>query len=401
MTSEFDISIIGAGIIGLAVGNHLLQRYPNKKIAIFEKDAGVAQQQTGRNSGVVHAGVYYQPGSLKAQFCQQGLKATKAFCKEHHIAYRQTGKLIVATDSLELNRLEQLSERCVNNGLNFSIVEQDELKSIEPNISGIKALKIESSAITDYPAICQQLANNFINKGGELLLNHQVHKIEETSQHIHIHSNKKSFTSKWLVSCSGLAADRMCKLFNIENDFRIIPFRGEYYALSEKLQNIVSHLIYPVPDPALPFLGIHLTPMINGQITVGPNAVLGWKREGYGAININVKDSFDNLSYAGFWRLATRYHKAGISELKSSLSKKHYLKAVQKYCPSIQLNDLQKYPTGVRAQAVNRQGELIHDFLFQESSRSLHVCNAPSPAATSAFPIASHICDKLAKKITT
>ena len=398
----YDFIIIGGGIVGVSTAWQLQQANPHKRILLIEKEVALAQHQTGHNSGVIHAGVYYQPGSLKAQFCKEGLQATVAFCQQHDINYEQCGKLLVATNELELARMAQLRVRCEQNQIQAQQLSQQQLREREPNIQGLGALLIEETGIVDYPALTKKMAQLFVECGGEVLLQHKVTAMQEHANGITVNTltsqanNKKIFECKFLISCSGLMADRCTRMLGIKTDFQIIPFRGEYYLLPPNHNQIVQHLIYPIPDPELPFLGVHLTRMIDGTVTVGPNAVQGWKREGYGKINLSARDMFDMLLFAGFWKVLFKHFKSGLKETFDSWFKAGYLKRVQKYCPSLTVQDLTPYPAGVRAQAVMKNGDLVHDFLFASSARSLHVCNAPSPAATSAMPIGAYICDKVA-----
>jgi len=395
----YDYVIIGGGIIGVSSAWQLQQRYPNKSILLLEKENMLCMHQTGRNSGVIHAGVYYQPGSLKAEFCRQGLEATINFCKQYDIDYDQCGKLLVATNALELSRMKALFERCQTNNIDVTWLDEKSLKQKEPNIVGVAAMLVKKTGIVNYQQVAIQLAKCFESLGGLVHLKSKVCGIKETTDYVElmVEENEKllSIRAKFLISCSGLMADRITKMMGIKTDFQIIPFRGEYYQLPPKYNNIVNHLIYPIPDPELPFLGVHLTRMINGSVTIGPNAVQGWKREGYADFNINLVDVWDMFCFKGFWHVIKNNWKTGLTEIKNSWYKPAYLKLVQKYCPKIKGEDLQKYPTGIRAQAVLKDGTLVHDFLFAKSPRSLHVCNAPSPAATSAIPIGNYICDKV------
>ncbi|WP_417537836.1 L-2-hydroxyglutarate oxidase [Marinomonas sp.] len=400
-TTHFDITVIGAGIVGLSTAWQLLQRYPTYRILLVEKEAEVGTHQTGHNSGVIHAGVYYAPGSLKADFCQRGAQATKAFCLQHNIDFDECGKLLVATNDIEHTRMEVLFQRCQENNLEVHKLDQGQLKEREPNVKGVAALFVPSTGIVNYRRICEKLAELFISKGGELRLSTEVVALDESNERVGITLNNDVVSTSYLVSCGGLMADRLTKMLNIPTDFQIIPFRGEYYRLPSKHNKIVNHLIYPIPDPDLPFLGVHLTRMIDGSVTVGPNAVQGWKREGYGRININFRDIFDMVRFPGFWKLLRNHWKTGLTETKNSWYKPGYLAQVRKYCDLVTLDDLQPYPAGIRAQAVMNDGSLVHDFLFAQSARTLHVCNAPSPAATSAFPIGEYIVDKLDEQITS
>ncbi len=390
----FDYVVLGGGIVGVSTALSLITKHPDKRILLIEKERSFAQHQTGHNSGVIHAGVYYEPGSLKAKFCREGLKETINFCSLHQIPYQQCGKLLVATNDIELRRMKELYERCKSNDIEVEILNKKTLNEIEPNISGIGALLVKSTGIVNYKLITEKMSQQFESLGGRFLLNTKIINLKEDEDKIQIITSNEIFSSRYLVCCAGLMADRIAKLLKIKINFQIVPFRGEYFKLPEKHNNLVKHLIYPIPDPSLPFLGVHLTKMIDGSITVGPNAVLGFKREGYSQFNFSLKDSFQLLTFKGFHKVLMKNFKSGLYEMKNSIFKKGYLKEVQKYSPLIKLNDLQSYPAGIRAQAVLDDGTLVHDFLFVESRRSIHVCNAPSPAATSAIPIGKYITDK-------
>ncbi|MCP5093636.1 MAG: L-2-hydroxyglutarate oxidase, partial [Gammaproteobacteria bacterium] len=383
--SMYDYVIIGGGIVGVSTAWQLKQRHPDSAILLLEKESQFAAHQTGHNSGVIHAGVYYAPGSLKATFCKAGLAATIQFCKDYDIPYKQCGKLLVATNEIELERMHALFERSMENGLDVELIDAKELRRREPNIEGIGAIFVRSTGIVDYRQICDRMAELFQELGGEVRLNACVTNLEEDTDSVVVSTDDgETIHTRYLVTCAGLMADRVTEMLDIDIDFQIVPYRGEYFRLPAAKNDIVKHLIYPIPDPDLPFLGVHLTRMIDGSVIVGPNAVQGWKREGYGMINIDPHDVVDMLRFPGFWKVALKNLHTGIAETWDSVWKPGYLKRVQKYCPSIRLSDLKPYPAGVRAQAILRDGTLVHDFLFAESPRSLHVCNAPSPAATSA-----------------
>lgn len=396
---KYDFIIIGGGIIGVSTAWQLQQRYPDKNILLLEKEGQLAAHQTGHNSGVIHAGVYYQPGSLKAKFCRQGVGETILFCREQRIPYEQCGKLLIATNEVENKRMQALFQRCHENEIEAEWISRDKLRDMEPNLSGVAAIYVKETGIVDYRLVCKKMADCFRGLGGTCELNNEVIDIQEDDIKVTVRTIQNSYTTNFLISCSGLMADRLTRLHGLDTDFRIIPFRGEYYRLPQKKNGIIKHLIYPIPDPALPFLGVHLTRMIDGSITVGPNAVLGWKREGYDKFNFNVRDTLEMFRFKGFWKVLQNNLKSGLLEMKNSLYKRGYLKLVQKYCPQLNINDLLPYPAGIRAQAVSSDGLLVHDFLFKESRRSLHVCNAPSPAATSAIPIGNYICDKISNKL--
>jgi L-2-hydroxyglutarate oxidase len=390
----YDFVVIGGGIVGASTALSLVKTYPEKRTILIEKEKTFATHQTGHNSGVIHAGVYYEPGSLKAKFCREGLEETINFCDLHNIPYENCGKLLVATSELELARMDVLFERCRQNNIDVEIIDREKLQKIEPNINGIGAILVKSTSIVNYQSITKKMIEQYEALGGEYLLDTEVVNLTENSDSIEIITNNETLKSSYLISCAGLMADRIAKMLDLEINFRIVPFRGEYYKLCEKHNTLVKHLIYPIPNPELPFLGIHLTKMIDGSITVGPNAVLGFKREGYGKINFSPRDVLEMLSFKGFYKVIRNHFKSGITEMLNSKYKRGYLKQVNKYSPSIKLEDLQPYPAGIRAQAVLDDGTLIHDFLFVESERSIHVCNAPSPAATSAMPIGKYISEK-------
>jgi len=397
MPFDTDIVVIGGGIIGLSTAMMIRTRFPAYSVRLVEKETAVATHQSGHNSGVVHAGVYYAPGSLKARFCKEGAVATRAFCDLHGLPILQCGKLIVATDDSELERLTSLQVRCGKNGIDSEWLNAYELKCREPNVAGVAAILVPSSAITDYGAIARKMADLIVLSGGHLELGTAVTDIREELTGVVVETTNSTIHARYIVVCGGLMADRLARLCGIDLDFRIIPFRGEYYQLADAKSEIVNHLIYPVPDPSLPFLGIHLTRTIDGAITVGPNAVLACAKEGYRWQDVNVTDIVDMLAFRGFWRVLQRHGRSGLRELLNSVSKASYLRQCQKYCPTITVEDFLPYPAGVRAQAVLANGTLVEDFLVRTTKRTLHVCNAPSPAATSAIPIASHIND-LAKE---
>lgn len=391
----YDFIVIGGGIVGVSTAWQLQQQYPDASTCLVEKESILARHQTGHNSGVIHAGVYYAPGSLKADFCRRGAAATYQFCREHGLPVLQCGKLLVATDDLEYERMDALEKRCRRNGIETHRWSGADLARQEPYINGSGALLVPATGITDYPRIASQMAALFMDKGGMVELGRPVTALQEKDRHINITVGSERMRARYLIVCGGLMADRLAMMMGLSIDFRIIPFRGEYYQLPPRHNRIVRHLIYPIPDPDLPFLGVHLTRMIDGTVTVGPNAVLGWKREGYGRINFDLKDILDMMTYKGFWEVMRANIGTGLSEVRDSLFKHGYLKRVRRYCPSLNSNDLRPYPAGIRAQAVKRDGSLVHDFLFAETERSLHVCNAPSPAATSAIPIGAYLVDKI------
>jgi len=393
----YDYSLIGGGIVGLATAMALLQQRPGASLLILEKEASLGRHQTGHNSGVIHAGIYYAPGSLKADLCKRGAQATKDFCSEHGIAFDVCGKLLVASNPLEMQRMQALYARSQQNGLKVEQLDAHELKRREPNIAGLGALFVDATGIVDYKQVCDAMAKVIEQAGGEVRLSTTVRAIRELGEHVEVRDDSQTWRARQLVACAGLQSDRLARLAGVKIDHQIIPFRGEYYRLPASKNQIVNHLIYPIPDPELPFLGVHLTRMIDGSVTVGPNAVLGLGRENYRKFAVNWRDVAEYARFPGFWKTIWNNLGSGTAEMKNSLFKRGYLEQCRKYCPSLQVEDLLPYEAGIRAQAVMRDGTLVHDFLFAETPRMVHVCNAPSPAATSAIPIGQMIAEKILK----
>ncbi|QHD48851.1 L-2-hydroxyglutarate oxidase [Vreelandella aquamarina] len=391
----WDFIIVGGGILGFSTAMQLQQAYPDKRLLVVEKESGAAQHQTGHNSGVIHAGVYYTPGSLKAKFCLEGNRATREFCDQHNVRYDICGKLLVATNDLEKQRMEALWERTAANGLEREWLEADALKEREPNITGVAGIFVPSSGIVNYAEVTRAMAAEFERLGGEIRFDHCVIGLEERADEVVVITQQDTFTGRYLVTCSGLMADRVIRMLGKDPGFTICPFRGEYYLLPEHHNQIVNHLIYPIPDPAMPFLGVHLTRMIDGTVTVGPNAVLALKREGYRKQDMSLSDMGQMFTHPGILKVLGKHLKPGLFEMKNSLYKRGYLELVRKYCPSLTLDDLTPYPAGVRAQAVSNDGKLVDDFLFVNTKRTVNVGNAPSPAATSALPIGAHIVEQV------
>ncbi|WP_321389749.1 L-2-hydroxyglutarate oxidase [uncultured Desulfuromusa sp.] len=396
--ASYDFIVIGGGIVGLATARQLQKQYQGAKVAILEKEKKLAIHQTRHNSGIIHAGVYYAPGSLKARFCREGNIDTKQFCREHNIPFRETGKLLVATDKQDAERMQDLLERCRINEIETEVFDQQQLHEFEPNVVGVAATWVPSSGIVDFEQVANKLAEQIRSAGGEIYTNCMVTGLTETSG-VEVKTSLGTFTGRFLVSCAGLYSDRIIQMLGQQPTFKILPFRGEYFQLPAEKSQMVTHPIYPIPNPELPFLGIHLTPMIDGSLTVGPNATLALAREGYSRWKVDLHDLAEMLSYPGLYRLVMKYPLPTLIELKNSLYRPGYLKQVNRYCPKVALGDLRPYPAGVRAQAVKPDGTTLDDFLFVESEKSLIVGNAPSPAATSAMPIARYICDKVGQLI--
>ncbi|PAF49522.1 hydroxyglutarate oxidase [Helicobacter sp. 12S02232-10] len=390
----YDFIIVGGGIIGVSTAMQLLEKYPRLKVALLEKEDALARHQTGHNSGVIHAGVYYTPGSLKAQFCFEGNRLIKEFCTQNQIKFDVCGKILVATTELEMQRMKALWDRTQANGLERYWLDEKELKEKESKITGLGGIFFPASGITNYSEVAYAMAKIFQNNGGQIFYKSEVVQIAENSSGVTLHTRSEKFETKYMISCAGLYSDKIVSMIGAKRDFVICPFRGEYYQLADSCNDIVQHLIYPIPEPDVPFLGVHLTKMIDGYVTVGPNAVLAFKREGYKKTDINFKDLFEMLTHKGILKVIKKNFTTGVREMKNSFFKKGYLHLIQKYCPQLQTQDLFPYPAGVRAQAVSNEGELIEDFLFVCTQRTINVCNAPSPAATSSIPIGRYILKK-------
>lgn len=398
MNRVVDVCVVGGGIVGLATAYTLLRRTPGSSVTVLEKEPEVARHQTGRNSGVIHSGLYYPPGSLKAALCREGARWTREFCDRHGIDHLTTGKLIVATEPAELPRLEALYERGLANRIELHRVGGAELSEREPHLRGLAAVFSPSTGIVDYRRVCSALAAEISALGGVVTTSARVTGFDERAAAVTVQvAGAEPVVARQVVVCAGLQADRLARQAGLADDFRIVPFRGEYYRLPASRAGLVSTLIYPVPDASLPFLGVHLTLTMDGGITVGPNAVLGFAREGYPKLSVDPADVADYLAFAGFWKLARRHLSTGVSEQIDSLLKPGYLRRVRRYCPELGEADLLPAPTGIRAQAVTADGAMVDDFLFRRTPRMLHVCNAPSPAATAAMPIAARIADQLSR----
>jgi L-2-hydroxyglutarate oxidase len=374
----------------------LTQRLPHARVLVLEKESSVALHQTGHNSGVIHSGIYYKPGSLKARYAREGNQSMVEFCETHGIEHEVCGKVIVATESSELPGLKNLYQRGIANGLSVKEIDPVELKEIEPHVKGIAALHISSTGIVNYRKVAEVFARLIQKNGGDLRLNTRVMFLAEDEKGVHIESNNGTFQAKSLINCSGLYSDRVAGLGHLKTGMKIIPFRGEYFELKPERRHLVKHLIYPVPDPKFPFLGVHFTRIIGGGIHAGPNAVLALKREGYHKFSFNLRDCLDIISYSAFWKFAIRNLGYGAMEMIRSVSKTAFVRSLQKLIPEIQPDDIVPSPSGVRAQALMADGRLMDDFLIIKGRKSVHVCNAPSPAATASIVIGQAIADELA-----
>lgn len=390
--STHDVIIIGGGIVGLAVALEITTRLPQLKLLLLEKEPRVGQHQSGHNSGVIHSGIYYKPGSLKARLCVEGAKAMVEFCRGQNIPLQICGKVIVATHGEELPRLEELHRRGQANGLTgLRVVGPEELREIEPHASGIKALVVPSTGITDYTAVCEKYAELTQANGGTIRTSTKVSGLRTLNEEIVVETSNATFATKYLINCAGLFSDRIAHMAGGNSDVMIVPFRGEYYDLTPERACLVRALIYPVPDPQFPFLGVHFTRRINGTVDAGPNAVLAFRREGYRRSDFSLPDLVSALAFPGFWRMAAKHWRSGMDEFHRSFSKPAFVRALQRLLPELRAEDLIPGGSGVRAQAVKRDGTLVDDFQFVPSQRMLHVLNVPSPAATASLVIGREI----------
>ena len=396
MSDTYDHVVVGGGIVGAATAWTLTRRFPGRRVLLLDKESAFGRHQTGHNSGVIHSGIYYAPGSLKAELCRAGAAATEQFAEEHGIAWKRIGKLLVATDERELTAMHALVERAAANQIPATVLSAAELREREPHVAGVGALHIASTGITDYTAINRRLATLVEEAGGTLMTSTAVTAIDERADEVVLTTTRGEVRGSHVVFCAGIQADRVAALAGLEVDFAMVPFRGEYYDVRPERADLVSTLVYPIPDPELPFLGVHLTPTVDGGLNVGPNAVLGLAREGYPKFSFDRRDARDIVTFPGMWHVARANVRTGAREMRNSLSKRGYLRLCQKYCPDLRLEDLTPREAGIRAQAVMRDGTFVHDFLLRDTPRTLHVVNAPSPAATSALPIAAMIVDQVA-----
>jgi len=397
---QYDSIIVGGGVVGLATALQLLDRNPNLKILVLEKENEVAKHQTGNNSGVIHSGLYYKPGSLKAKNCIHGYKLLIDFCRKHEIPFELCGKIIVATEERELPMLKTLYTRGQENGLqNLKMLTAEEIKEHEPYTRGLEGIFVPQTGIVDFRLVAQKYAEVLKQKQGEIRLGEKVLKIQVNHQLVTVETQKQTYSSKLVINCAGLYSDKIARLTSNNINVKIVPFRGEYYKLRKEKEYLVRNLIYPVPDPNFPFLGVHFTRMARGGVEAGPNAVLAFSREGYKKSDINLSELGETLAWPGFQKVAAKYWRTGLGEMYRSFSKAAFTKALQKMLPDVKEDDLVEGGAGVRAQACDRNGGLVDDFMIVEESKVINVCNAPSPAATSSLSIGETVAGLALKRL--
>jgi L-2-hydroxyglutarate oxidase LhgO len=385
------VAVIGGGIVGLATAHQLIERFPSLELILLEKETGPGRHQTGNNSGVLHCGLYYRPGSTKARLAVRGIAQMVDFCARHYVPYDLCGKIVIATEEEEIPRLHALLERGIANGLQgLQLLNSEQIREFEPNAAGLAGLRVPQEGIVDYAAVCEAMVKEIRTRGGEIKFSSEVTKLHEGRRWT-IQTLSGDYEADFLINCTGLQCDRVSRMAGARDATKIVPFRGEYYKLKPERQHLVRNLIYPVPDPKFPFLGVHFTRLIHGGIEAGPNAVLAFAREGYRKTDFSLRDMIETLTYRGFWRFFLRYPGMCWEEFKRSYSKQIFCRSLQRLVPDVQLNDLAQGGAGVRAQALTSTGELVQDFYFVRQIHALHVLNAPSPAATAALAIADQI----------
>lgn len=390
-----DCVIIGGGIVGLSVGFSLLRKQPGLKLALLEKESEIAQHQSGRNSGVIHSGIYYRPGSYKARFARDGNASMVHFCRDHGIPHEICGKVIVATDENELAALDRLYRRGLENGIDVKELSAEGVREVEPHVRCLKGIQIPSTGIVSYSKVCAKLASLMEDLDGVIMTGAKVVSFQRAGNTKTLETSRGAVETRFVINCGGLQSDRIARKAGAKVEARIVPFRGEYYELVASKRDLVKGLIYPVPDPTFPFLGVHFTRMIDGGVHAGPNTVLAFSREGYRTWDIGVRDLYQTLTYPGFWKAARQHRKEGWKEIRRSLSKNAFVKNLQRLIPEVTESDLVKAPAGVRAQAMRRDGSLVDDFLIVRETDSIHVCNAPSPAATASLEIGRTVAEQV------
>jgi L-2-hydroxyglutarate oxidase len=394
-----DVVIVGGGIVGLATAYDLVRRFPDKRLLLLEKEPQLAAHQSGHNSGVIHSGIYYKPGSLKAQTCRAGKALLESFCRQEGIPFELCGKVIVATRSDELERLHSLADRGTKNGVRCQLIGPEQLRELEPHVHGLEAIHVPEAGRVDYPAVASRLAQRIRESGHPIVMGCAVNAIHVSASELRVSTGQGEFRARHLINCAGLHSDRVAAMTEADLPARIIPFRGEFYVLSKDAQHLVNTLVYPVPDPRFPFLGVHYTKLLSGKVKCGPNAVLALSREGYKKTDLNFRDLVESITYPGFLRMASKHWRYGLSEVVRSHSKKAFLRSLQQLVPEVRSEHLVPGPSGVRAQAVAPDGSLVDDFCFRDQERIVHVLNAPSPAATASMAIGRAIVDRLAARL--
>ena len=394
----YDVAIVGGGIVGLATAYRLLEAHPDKRALVLEKEPQIAAHQTGRNSGVIHSGVYYKPGSLKAENCREGKRALIDFCERHGVAYEMCGKVIVAVEEEERPGLARIYERGQQNRVACEMIGRERLAELEPYTAGIEAIHVPEAGIVDYKGFCVRLAELLQEGGHEVRTRAEVRAMRSENGHVALETTSGDVRARHVVNCAGLYSDRVAQMSGQDPGVQVVPFRGEYYKLTPEAERFCRTLIYPVPDPAFPFLGVHFTKMVRGGVECGPNAVLAFAREGYTFGEVRLRELAETLSYPGFVRLAAKHWKTGLGEMWRSLSKRAFVRSLQRLIPAVQEEDLEKAPAGVRAQAITPDGDLVDDFLIKETDRVVNVCNAASPAATASLNVGRLIVDRLATR---
>ena len=398
--APFDLGVVGGGIVGLATAYDFVSRFPGRRVVVLEKEAAVAAHQTGRNSGVIHSGIYYKPGSLKATTCRTGKWLLESFCEAEQLPFEICGKVIVAVTEAEGPALDRIFDRGVANGVECEHIGPGRLRELEPHVAGVRGLHVRETGIVDYRAVCERLAEKIRTGGGEVRFHAMVTAVRHHPEAVTVVTTAGDVSCSQLVNCAGLYSDRVTKLTGQNPGAKIIPFRGEYYSLTPEAKHLCKNLIYPVPDPAFPFLGVHFTRMTDGSVECGPNAVFAFGREAYTFFSANARDLFETVTYPGFLRLAAKHTRTGLGEMWRSLNKAAFVRALQRLIPEIRAGHLETAPAGIRAQAVSRDGTLVDDFLIREADRIVNVCNAPSPAATASLQIGKEIVDRIATRFS-